>query len=278
MLTLSQTRERLQTLGLHPSKKLGQNFLVDPNIVRKSLELAEVAAGDTVVEVGPGLGTLTGALLERGAEVYAVELDHRLAAALRESRATEPRFHLAEADAMDKPRADFPGDRPFKIVANLPYAISTPWMEKILAGPLPEKMVLMLQKEAADRFTAEPGGKNIGAVSLFLAAAYRRRPGHAVARTCFYPAPDIDSVLLHLERREQPYSFAAETRGLMRKFFTQRRKQIGSLARQEKRPELDAWLAALEAAGTASNLRPEALPLAAWISLDELLRSGRHMD
>ncbi|MGE9292575.1 MAG: 16S rRNA (adenine(1518)-N(6)/adenine(1519)-N(6))-dimethyltransferase RsmA, partial [Puniceicoccales bacterium] len=194
MLTLSQTRERLQALGMHPSKKLGQNFLVDPNIVRKSLELAEIRAGDVVVEVGPGLGTLTDGLLESGAEVYAVELDHRLAPALQERLANESRFHLTEADAMDKPRADFPGDRPFKIVANLPYAISTPWMEQILAGPLPQRMVLMLQKEAADRFTAEPGGKNIGAVSLFLAAAYRRRPGHAVARSCFYPAPDIDSV------------------------------------------------------------------------------------
>ncbi|MBC2595301.1 ribosomal RNA small subunit methyltransferase A [Ruficoccus amylovorans] len=274
MLTLTQTRERLQALGMHPSKKLGQNFLVDPNIVRKSLDLAKVTAGDTVVEVGPGLGTLTGGLLERGAEVYAVELDHRLAASLRETRGDEPRFHLAEADAMDKPLGDFPGDRPFKIVANLPYAISTPWMEKILAGPLPEKMVLMLQREAAERFTAEPGGKNIGAVSLFLAAAYVRRPGHAVARSCFYPAPDIDSVLLHLERREHPRSFAPQTRALMRKFFTQRRKQIGSLARQEKSPALDHWLAVLESAGLPPTLRPEALPLDAWLQLDQALQSA----
>ncbi len=275
MLTLSQTRERLNALGLHPSKKLGQNFLVDPNIVRKSLELAEVAAGDTVIEVGPGLGTLTGGLLEYGAEVYAVELDHRLAAALRETYAEEPRFHLAEADAMDKPRGDFAGDESFKIVANLPYAISTPWMEKILAGPLPARMVLMLQREAAERFTAEPGSKSIGAVSLFLAAAYRRRPGHAVARSCFYPAPDIDSFLLHLERREQPHRFADQTRALMRKFFTQRRKQIGSLARQEKSPALARWLDALEEAGTPPTLRPEALPLDAWLALDEILKQEK---
>ena len=269
MLTPSQTRERLDHLGLRPSKKLGQNFLVDPNIVRKSLDLAQVQAGDTVVEVGPGLGTLTAGLLERGARVFAVELDHRLAAYQREIHGSHPQFHLTEADAMDAPLAGFDGSEPFKIVANLPYAISTPWMEKILSGPLPERMVLMLQKEAAERFTAEPGGKNLGAVSLFLAAAYRKRPGHAVARSCFYPAPDIDSVLLHLERLEQPICFSAETRALMRKFFTQRRKQIGSLARQEKNPRLDAWIAALEASGLPATLRPEALPLSAWLRLEQ---------
>lgn len=273
MLTPSQTRELLDKLGLRPSKKLGQNFLVDPNIVRKSLELAAVQAGDTVVEVGPGLGTLTRALLASGASVYAVELDHRLAAYQCELHAGEPCFHLTEADAMDAPLAGFQGEGDFKIVANLPYAISTPWMEKILAGPLPTRMVLMLQKEAADRFTAEPGGKHVGAVSLFLAAAYRKRPGHTVSRNCFHPVPDVDSILLHLERRETPYRFAPKTRALMRRFFTQRRKQIGSLARQEKNYSLAIWLEQLEAAGIPATLRPEALPLDAWITLDGTLRT-----
>ncbi|MEM8549951.1 MAG: 16S rRNA (adenine(1518)-N(6)/adenine(1519)-N(6))-dimethyltransferase RsmA [Verrucomicrobiota bacterium] len=272
MLTPSQTRERLQALGLHPSKKLGQNFLIDPNIVRKSLDLAEVTSGDTVIEVGPGLGTLTEGLLERGATVYAVEYDRRLAAYLREEHAGQPQFHLTEADAMDWPIAGFDGQGTFKIVANLPYAISTPWMEKILSGPLPQRMVLMLQKEAAERFTAKPGSKNMGAVSLFLAAAYAQRPGHAVARRCFHPVPDIDSILLHLELLPQAYHFMDTTRGLMRRFFTQRRKQIGALVRQEKDAALEPWLVALEEMNLAATLRPEALPLPAWIRLDQILQ------
>ncbi|MEM9226816.1 MAG: 16S rRNA (adenine(1518)-N(6)/adenine(1519)-N(6))-dimethyltransferase RsmA [Verrucomicrobiota bacterium] len=275
MLTPSQTRERLQALGLHPSKKLGQNFLIDPNIVRKSLDLAEVAPGDTVVEIGPGLGTLTEGLLERGATVYAVEYDHRLAAYLQEKYAGNPHFSLTEGDAMDSPLAGFAGDRAFKVVANLPYAISTPWMEKILSGQLPQRMVLMLQKEAAERFTAKAGSKHVGAVSLFLAAAFVEKPGHAVARRCFHPVPDIDSVLLHLELLPQPYQFLDTTRALMRRFFTQRRKQIGALVRQENHSSAQDWLDSFSELQLESTLRPEALPLQAWIRLDQILRQPR---
>ena len=139
-----------------PSKKLGQNFLVDANIVRKSLELADVRAGDVVVEVGPGLGTLTGALLERGAKVYAVELDKRLYSHLTEYFADCPNLSLINADAVNRPLAALPDEvADFKIVANLPYAISTPWLDEVLSGKLPSKMSLMLQKEAALRFAAK---------------------------------------------------------------------------------------------------------------------------
>lgn len=133
--TPTRTAEILRSLGHVPSKKLGQNFLVDPNIVRKSLELAGVEQGDCVVEVGPGLGTLTGALLSRGAIVYAVELDKSMCAHLRSYFAGEKNFSLLNADAVDFPLAGLPencGD--FKIVANLPYAISTPWLDAVLSA------------------------------------------------------------------------------------------------------------------------------------------------
>ena len=154
--TPTQTCEILRELGHNPSKKLGQNFLVDSNIVRKSLELADVSAGDYVVEVGPGLGTLTGALLERGAKVFAVELDKKLFAHLRSYFAGNANLNLINADAVDFPLAALPAQvRDFKIVANLPYAISTPWLDAVLSGKLPSKMSLMLQKEAALRFSAK---------------------------------------------------------------------------------------------------------------------------
>ncbi|MBQ7332135.1 MAG: ribosomal RNA small subunit methyltransferase A, partial [Opitutales bacterium] len=208
---LNTTRELLALLSHSPKKWLGQNFLVDGNIVRKSLELAGVRAGDIVVEVGPGLGTLTTTLLQAGAKVFAVERDATLAAHLRERVAPNypETFDLTEGDAMDFPLAAFPekmpAGTPFKIVANLPYAISTPWMDAVLeSGNLPETLVLMLQKEAADRFTAAAGTKNYGALSVFLEAAYERAPGHKVPAQCFFPPPKVDSYLLHLRRHAEP--------------------------------------------------------------------------
>lgn len=272
-LSPSETRALLERLGHQPNKRLGQNFLIDGNIVRKSLELAGVQPGDCVVEIGPGLGTLSSALLETGAEVWAVEFDKRLHANLAETLAPQwpDKFHLLHGDAIDHPRANFAVQSDFKIVANLPYAISTPWMEKILAGPLPACLVLMLQKEAADRFTAAPGQKNYGAISIFLEAAYQRKPGHRVARQCFYPTPDVDSTLLHLERLPEAYHFSAVQRETIRGFFTQRRKQISSLVNKHPRSEvLGPWLDELATLAIPPTTRPEAIPLPGWRRLPEL--------
>lgn len=272
-LTPASTRTLLSELGHEPQKKLGQNFLVDGNIVRKSLQLGEIAAGDLVVEVGPGLGTLTRALLDAGAIVHAVEYDRRLHAYLQEN-ITSPAFHLLHGDAVDHPLAGLdPAGRDFKIIANLPYAIATPWLEGVLTGPLPSRMVLMLQKEAADRFTAQPGSKTYGAISIFLEAAYERRPGHAVSRQCFYPVPGVDSVLLHLVRRPNPVSFSPSARKAIRTLFTQRRKQIAGIIKRI--PDLEtageAWLQSLQMMGIDPRERAENLPLPAWVALDKLL-------
>ncbi len=233
-LTPKTTRELLARLGHEPKRFLGQNFLVDGNIVRKSLELAGIAPGDTVVEIGPGLGTLTSALLDAGAEIWAVEKDRNLHAHLAETLAKEqPRLHLLEGDAVEHPLAGLPANRAgaFKIVANLPYAIATPWLDGVLSGPLPERMVLMLQQEAAQRYTASPGSKTFGAISIFLQAVYAVAPGHKVDASCFYPQPDIESYLLHLSRQPAPFVFPTATKAVIRACFQQRRKQIGGLLR-----------------------------------------------
>lgn len=267
-LTPTGTRDLLARLGHQPKRFLGQNFLVDGNIVRKSLELAGIAAGDTVVEVGPGLGTLTSALLEAGAEVWAVEKDRQLHAHLLESLVpVHPRLHLLEGDAMDHPLAALPPDKAaaFKVVANLPYAISTPWMDAVLSGPLPSRMVLMLQLEAAERYVASPGTKLFGAISIFLQSAYALEPGHRVGAGCFYPKPDIESVLLNLGRRPDPFIFPPATKALIRACFQQRRKQLGSILRGKLDPEVAArWFARLEAAGFSSQSRAEQVPVALW--------------
>lgn len=272
-LSPSQTTEILREIGHTPVKKFGQNFLVDANIVRKSLELADVFAGDTVVEVGPGLGTLTGALLERGAKVYAVELDKRLFEFLKSRFGGNPNLDLINADAVEYPLANLPPDAEnFKVVANLPYAISTPWLDKILAGRLPQKMSLMLQKEAALRFAARNGSGEFSPISVLLSEAYDVQTPHKVSAACFHPRPSVDSMLLPLSKKPNAYTFAQKTRELMRAVFSKRRKQILSIAKSagEDSAILLEWLEA--SPDLPPDRRPEAIENRHWVNLDKLVR------
>ncbi len=272
--TPTRTAEILRSLGHAPSKKLGQNFLVDPNIVRKSLELAGVEQGDCVVEVGPGLGTLTGALLSRGAIVYAVELDKSMCAHLRSYFAGEKKFSLLNADAVDFPLAGLPencGD--FKIVANLPYAISTPWLDAVLSGRLPSRMSLMLQKEAALRFAAKNSSGDYSPISIFLSAACDVGVPHKVSAACFFPRPGVDSMLLPLSRRESPRIFSPRAKSLIRRIFSRRRKQLGSIAKGLG-GDSEAVFGWLGASGIDPRTRPEVVPLPLWELLDETVSEG----
>lgn len=271
-LTLSETRRLLGELGLRPQKHLGQNFLIDGNIVRKSLELVDARPGDAAIEIGPGLGTLTGSLLEVGCRVFAVEKDPALHAHIE--RTLLPRYpeHLSLilGDALEYPLAGYRAEESahsgrFKVVANLPYAISTPWMDAVIEGPLPEQMVLMLQKETADRFAAEPGSKSFGAITVFLRSAFHIAKGHRVARRCFYPVPDVDSHLFNLVRHENPFRFDKDAHRFVRDCFTRRRKQIGGLVRAFANPDRgERWLASARMAGFSEASRPEEIPPLIW--------------
>ena len=269
-LSPTATRELLAQLGHQPVHRLGQNFLVDGNIVRKSLALAAVAAGDTVVEIGPGLGTLTSALLEAGAAVWAVELDPVLHGHLTATFGARypSAFHLLRGDAVEHPLAGLetagPAAAACKVVANLPYAIATPWLDAVLSGPLPARLVLMLQQEAAERYAAAPGTKSFGAISIFLQAAYDVAPGHKVPAACFHPRPDIESRLLNLVRKPEPFVFSAAQRLLIRGCFQQRRKQIGALLRDRLPDGGAGFLEHLRAAGYSHEARPEAIPSDLW--------------
>ncbi len=271
-LSPSATRDLLGQLGHFPKRALGQNFLVDGNIVLKSLGLAGVKPGDTVLEIGPGLGTLTTALLDAGADVWAIEFDRHLHAHLE--AALLPRFpttlHLMEGDAVEHPLAALPADKAaagFKVVANLPYAISTPWMDAVFSGPLPTHLVLMLQQEAAQRYSAKPGSKQFGAISIFLQSAYDIAPGHKVSAACFHPRPDIESYLLNLVRKPAPFVFAPEVKLLIRACFQQRRKQLGALLRDKLPDQGASWFAELAAAGCSPQNRAEEVPVALWQKL-----------
>ena len=272
-LSLSETRELLARLAHMPKKWLGQNFLVDGNIVRKSLELGEVKAGDTVVEVGPGLGTLTRTLLGAGVDLFAVEADRTMVYHLETT--LQPRypatFHLHEGDAVDFPRAGLKDatDGSFKVIANLPYAISTPWMDAICAGPHPSLMVLMLQREAAERLTAEVGTGHWSAVTAQVQLAFERVKVHPVPAQSFNPPPKVDSCLLVLRRRADARRLSPRAREVARMLFTQRRKQVGSAARKLFPDQADVarWLEGLPAFGVTSLARPETIPAEAWLTL-----------
>ncbi len=280
MLTPIQTRQILEELGHSPRHRLGQNFLIDGNIVKKSLELGQVQSKDVIVEVGPGLGTLTEAILAQGAVVYAVELDTKLATYLKNE--LQPKypdaFFIMEGDALQYPCAGLPNTiSSFKIIANLPYAISTPWLDAVLeSAVLPEKMVLMLQREAADRFAGKTNTKKFGPISIFLQSAYTIKPGHAVSSGCFFPKPDVGSYLFNMERKEMPYRFEPLTKSIIRFFFTQRRKQLGSLLKNnfpELQPLFQQWIQSLLKAGIDEKARPEDTPISAWQNLNNLLKS-----
>jgi 16S rRNA (adenine1518-N6/adenine1519-N6)-dimethyltransferase len=220
---------------------------------------------------------LTSALLERGAHVWAVEKDRTLHAHLETE--LQPRFpetfHLLEGDAVEHPLAALGSGRAatpsrFKIVANLPYAIATPWLDEVLAGPLPTRMVLMLQQEAAQRYAAEPGSKSFGAISVFLQAAYDIGPGHKVAAACFFPRPDVESHLLNLICKTAPFVFPAGAKTVIRACFQQRRKQIGALLRH-RLPAGAGWRELLRDHGLSEMTRPEAIPVEVWVRLSAVL-------
>jgi 16S rRNA (adenine1518-N6/adenine1519-N6)-dimethyltransferase len=271
--TLKVVKELLLTHGLAPRKWMGQNFLVEGNIARKSLDLAEILAGDIVVEIGPGLGALTQLLLAAGCQVYAIEKDNGLFRYLDSGLVPEfnKSLHLLKGDAMDNPLASLePSAGEFKIVANLPYAISTPWLDEVLSGPLPSHMVLMLQKEAATRFVAESGSGNFGPIAIFLRSAYDWDTIHKVGAQCFYPRPEVGSALLSLKRKSNPLLFSREIKNDIRQIFRQRRKQISSLlAKLEVNPRFSIWLEKLVAEGLPRDTRPEAIQLEQWQRLAE---------
>ena len=288
-LSPTATRELLEQLEHLPKKKLGQNFLVDGNIVRKSIELAELDADSCVVEIGPGLGTLTKAILKSGASLWTVERDTTLAEHLRihfsdelnlfptmneGSPAKQAMLQLIEGDCLDYPTAGLPKATAvtgYKIVANLPYAVSTPWMDAVISGELPERMVLMLQKEAGDRYTAPHGSKTFGAISIFLQSAFKVHSKHLVSAQCFHPAPKVDSVLLRLDRRTNVIHFKLAARECIRRIFTQRRKQLGALCKNDSQAGAPIWFDELLTNGVSPTVRPEELAIEHWQSITRFI-------
>mgnify|MGYP000739013119 FL=1 len=167
------TRYILQRFGIHMSKRLGQNFLIDANIVQGIVDAANVQENDRVLEIGPGIGTLTQALAETGAEVTCVELDKRLPEVLAHTLDAYDNVRVIQGDILKVNIPEIMGDKPFKVVANLPYYITTPIIMALLEKHLPiTDIVVMVQKEVAERMAAQPGGKTYGAFICSSAVLY----------------------------------------------------------------------------------------------------------
>ena len=226
------TRYILQRFGIHMSKRLGQNFLIDANIVQGIVDAANVQENDRVLEIGPGIGTLTQALAETGAEVTCVELDKRLPEVLAHTLDAYDNVRVIQGDILKVNIPEIMGDKPFKVVANLPYYITTPIIMALLEKHLPiTDIVVMVQKEVADRMKVGPGTKDYGALSL--AVQYYAEP-YIVANVppnCFMPRPKVGSAVIRLTRHEKPPVEVADEKlmfRLIRASFNQRRKTLAN--------------------------------------------------
>lgn len=245
LLGASDVRRLAESLGLRPAKARGQNFVIDANTVRRIVRAAEVAPDDVVVEVGPGLGSLTLALLPAVKRVVAVEVDQVLAQALpltvREfAPSLADRLEVVTADAMRV--TSLPGPDPSALVANLPYNVAVPVLLHLLERfPTLRQVLVMVQKEVADRLAAGPGSRTYGVPSVKAAWYGRVRPAGSVSRTVFWPAPNVDSGLVALERREPPPQADREAVfSVIDAAFTQRRKTL--------RAALSGWAGSAAAA------------------------------
>ncbi|WP_457101527.1 16S rRNA (adenine(1518)-N(6)/adenine(1519)-N(6))-dimethyltransferase RsmA [Microbacterium sp. P5_E9] len=274
LLGAGEIRALAAELDVTPTKKLGQNFVVDANSVRKIVHVARVAAGEHVVEVGPGLGSLTLAILESGASVTAVEIDHRLAERLPETAAKhgveDGALTVIDADALRI--TELPGE-PTVLVANLPYNVSVPVLLHFLETfPHLERGVVMVQAEVGERLAAPPGSKIYGAPSVKAAWYGPWRLAGTVSRQVFWPVPNVDSVLVAFERDQLPRGTEAErlrTFQIVDAAFQQRRKML----RQALSAVLGGTSAAasdlLERAGVAPTARGEEL------SIEDFVRIAR---
>lgn len=274
MQTRTQIRELLEARGLAPRKSLGQNFLVDHNMLKKLVAAAELSPGDVVLEVGPGTGTLTEELLACGAHVIACELDAGLAHLLRERLGGHPSFTLFEGDclAKGKPNPDLlaivdaarlrAGRPTFSLVANLPYDAATPLMMGLLISvPACTAQHVTIQREVADRLRAAPNTDAFGTLSIIVGATAQVSLIATLPPGCFWPEPKVTSAMVSLRRLKTPQTADASALAeFCQRLFSQRRRQLRAIL-----GDLPHWPEGISPTARAETLTPaqlEALRLA----------------
>ena len=266
-MKLSELKATLQEIRVSPVRSLGQNFLHDQNIARAIVESAEVQSDDFIIEIGPGLGALTTCILDKGANVLAIEKDGRLADYLRTRLGENKRLQVAHMDAMDFDMRTLFVHRSVKLIANLPYYIASQILLRFLEFPSPISLsVLMLQKEMAQRLAASATTPQYGALTLSLQHDYRIELLRNVPQSVFIPQPEIDSAVIRVTPREANGAIAtdrAKYHRMVRAGFSQRRKQLRKLL-EIPEPE---WTKLAEEIDINPNARAEELTLSDWLNL-----------
>ncbi|NBV23504.1 MAG: ribosomal RNA small subunit methyltransferase A [Proteobacteria bacterium] len=281
-MTLTEMREILKARDLQLTKSLGQNFLHDGNQLRRIAAAAELTATDKVLEIGPGLGPLTELLLESGASVLAIEKDGRLSTFLRERHAGQPRLTLIHDDALAYLQRGTSASPPpnevndwsgWKLVANLPYSVASPILVELALHPHgPERMVVTLQLEVAQRIAAECDAEDYGLLTLLIGLHYEHSGLFRIPPGCFFPAPDVASGCITLKRRTRPLLDQNETDLFVRvvkRAFSQRRKMMLKLLKAEW-PE-DRLHAAFQQLGISPQERAEKVSLEIFTKFCRLL-------
>jgi len=262
----SVIRGLLNGLGHRPNKGLGQNYLIDSNILGIIVAAAEISESDQLLEIGPGLGALTQALLATGANVTAIEKDKTM---VRHLNHTFEGVVLQEADVLDVDLNNLFAGGVNKIIANLPYSVGSRFIVNALeATPLPERMVFLVQKEVADRLTAQPGGKAFGPLAIWSQLNYEVKAIKKVSPNCFLPAPKVWSAVVQFQKRSAPLAEVTDYeqfKRLVKTTFTQRRKQMGSNLRKN----LPEFFQGLEKCGIDPTTRPEQIAITQWVALAE---------
>ena len=281
----SVTRAILERHGFTFKKSFGQNFLTDTNILQKIVDTAEVDKKVNVIEIGPGIGALTEFLAENAAEVMAFEIDDRLVPILADTLRDFDNVTVVNQDILKVDLtqyiAEFKNpDLPIKVVANLPYYITTPILMHLIESGIPfSEFVVMMQKEVADRISAQPNTKAYGSLSIAVQYYMTAKVAFIVPRTVFVPAPNVDSAILKMVRREQPAVEVQDEKfffKVTKASFVHRRKTLWNNLTSYfgKSEEVKAKLEnALAKANLVANVRGEALDLAAFARLSDALKS-----
>lgn len=267
----SELRGFLDSLGVDARKGLSQNFLIDGNILRKIVAVADIHPGDAVLEIGPGPGALTEMLLEKGAYVTAIELDQTFSQALLRLQTTDNRLEVIHADVLSVDMAQLLGDKKYKVVANLPYHITTPILAMLLPFyPQISSLTMMVQKEVAERMVAAAGSPNYSSLSVFISFYSQAKLCFTVEPTCFYPRPKIQSAVVLCTLCPPPsVSSIPDFFILTRRAFQHRRKMLRASLKELYNPQqIEQALETLKLPPTA---RPEELSLNQFLELFAVL-------
>jgi 16S rRNA (adenine1518-N6/adenine1519-N6)-dimethyltransferase len=272
---LSEMREVLTRRDIQLTKSLGQNFLHDANQLQKIVGAAELSKTDKVLEIGPGLGPLTELLLEKAGEVLAIEMDRRLVEVLREQFVSTRNLNLLHDDALAFLKREPRDWSDWKLVANLPYSVASPILVELAQSPRrPERMVTTLQLEVAQRLMARADDDDYGVLTLLVQLDYEARDSFKIPADCFFPAPNVDSMCVVLQRRARPLLADGQRAAfvkIVKRAFSQRRKMMLKLLKQDW--AVDKLAAAFAELKISPQERAEKLRLEQFVALTEKLFS-----